>query len=580
MDPTLLPGLLAEAATYINLFKLAGVAAVFVIWAYFAQWVDKDTIAVNTYRELWNIVIVSVGIGGLLLALFIPNFLIGLPAMAVLYVGGMLAYVLHRNRLVKPEDTVLSAAHVKRMREQGVFTKKKKKRERVVTERVRLTSADRKVVPIPEEELEREQYALTQDLLFDLLFRRADVADLVPAGEQMKITYEIDGVNIEREPLTRQEGEAALLFLKQIGGLNMEERRKPQRGRITVGIGENKYTVLVESAGTSAGERLRLRVIGLEGKGKIRDLGFTERQIEQLEAAIMHREHGLVLVTAPPKQGLTTTIYSFTRTHDAFLQNIQTLEYESEIALDNVTQRFFTPAPDKTFVSELQRLVRSDPDILIFPEIREREGAALVSQGAAHKIKIYVGMPAEDVFEALRKWVQVVGDKALVAKSLSMISNQRLIRRLCAECKQPYKPEASLLKRLNLPADAVLYRQPEPEYDKHGNPIICPACNGSGYMGRVAVFDLLFFDDELREVLRTATSLTEVQTAAMKKGGLGLQASAIQKVLDGTTSIQEVVRVIRGPRGGAAAPTPKPAAAAGKKPAARPAAKAQPRPQA
>jgi type II secretory ATPase GspE/PulE/Tfp pilus assembly ATPase PilB-like protein len=159
------------------------------------------------------------------------------------------------------------------------------------------------------------------------------------------------------------------------------------------------------------------------------------------------------------------------------------------------------------------------------------------------------------------------------------VSSQRLVRVLCQECKQAYKPDPQMLRKLNLPADKTLFRPPEPTYDKHGNPIICQACQGSGYVGRTGVFDWLTVDDGLREVIRRSTSMDEIRNYALKKGGLGLQAQALQKVLDGVTSIQEVARVVRGPdvppKGGAAAaparprprPKPRPGAQPGPSPA-------------
>ncbi len=557
---------------YADPFKLGGILVMFVIWALCAQWVDKDTVAVNTYREIWNLVLVSAGVAALALALFVPSFLFGYLAMVVIDLSAIIAYVVHRNGLVKPEETVCTAAHFRRMKTQGIFGKKKVQTKEV-KERVRLTGADRKVVAIPTDEIEREQYRLTQDLIFDTLWRRASSLDIVPAGQASRLTYQIDGIPTEREALPRPEGDAVSLFLKRIAGLNVEERRKPQRGRILAAVGDTKQQVFIETAGSTAGEKLRVRVLGPEVAAKIKDLGFSPKQLESLQP-ILERSRGLALLTAPAGTGLTTTVYSFVRSHDAFLQNIQTLEYDREIDVDNITQRAFGASEDKTFTSEMQRLVRTDPDILVFPEIRERESAALACNAASEKIRMYVGLVADDVFEALKKWTALVGDKLQVAKSLCMITNQRLVRRLCNECKQPYKPDPSLLKKLNMPADAVLHRQPEPQFDKHGNPIVCQACQGSGYLGRVGVFEVLIVDDELKQVIRNASSISEVQAQAAKKGVLGLQAQAILKVLDGTTSIQEVARVIRGQparpagsapgTGGAGQPRPQPKPQSGK----------------
>lgn len=566
IEPVGLLAQLPSSTVYIQPFKLLAILLVFTLWAVFAQWVDKDTVAVNTFRTLWNLITMAVGAVGILAALLVPLFVVGLLVFLVAQIALMVVYIVHRNGLVPEADRVFTATHFRRLREEG-FRGKKKVKE--VKERVRLTAADRKVVPIPEEDEAREQYRLTQDLFFDALWRRATNVEVVPAGQVAKITYLIDGVPAEREPLTRAEGEAVVLFLKTIAGLNLEERRKPQRGQITAAVGDNKHKVFVRTDGSTAGEKLSLRILYNEESLKAPDLGFNPKQLEQVQA-VKEQTHGLVLVSAPSGAGLTTTVYSLTRTHDRFLMNVQTVEYEKELDLDNVTQKIFTPAPGKTFAEELQRLVRADPDVIVLPELREPQAGVIACQAAANKQKVYVGLVALDVFDALQKWLQFVGDKALVARSLAAVSNQRLVRVLCRECKQAYKPDPQMMRKLNLPADKTLYRPPEPTYDKHGNPIVCQVCQGTGYVGRTAVFDWLVVDEPLREVIRRSSSIADIQNHVLKSGAAGLQAQALQKVLDGTTSIQEVVRAVRG--GPAAAGTPP----AGAKPAAAPRPKPRP----
>ncbi len=547
---------------YIDPFKLAAFVVVFAIWAWFAQWVDKDTQVVNTYRILWNLIVLGSGAAAILLGLLLPIFVVGFLLFLVIDLAVTVVYVVHRNRLVRPEDTVWTRAHFRRLKEEG-FSGKKKLID--VKERVRITGADGRVVPIPEEDEEREQYRLAQDLFFDALWRRAATIAVVPAGQQAaKVTYVIDGIPTEREGLAREEADAVLLFLKRIAGLNLEERRKPQHGEIIAAIGENKHKVLVRTDGSTAGEKLTIRIIYGEARFKVPDLGFNPKQLEIVQAT-KEVSKGLILLSAPPTMGLTTTIYSFTRNHDRFLQNVQTVEFQKEMDLDNVTQNVFVPGGSQTFAERLLKLVRSDPDIIVLPEVRDRASAAVVSKAAAEKQKVYVTLQAMDVFDALRKWIAAVGDKSLVAKSLLAVSNQRLVRVLCSECKQEYKPDSQMMRKLNLPADKTLYRPPEAVYDKKGNPIICQACQGSGYVGRTGVFDWLSVDDGLRQVIRRSDSMSDVQNYALKKGGLGIQSQALQKVLAGVTSVQEVARAVRGPAG-APAGRPRPGAAGKPKP--------------
>lgn len=549
-------GQVPETALYFNPWKLLAAVVLFIIWALFAQWVDKDTVAVNTYRVIWNLIVVPAGIVALLVLLLVPSFLIG-ALIYVLGIGGLItAYVLHRNALVQPEDKVFTAAHIQRVISEGFGGRKKKVKE--VKERVRLTSPDKKVVAIPEDEVAREQFRLTQDLFFDALWRRASVVELAPAGQAAKVTYVIDGVPTEREALVRADADGVVSFVKSIARLNLEEKRKPQSGKLMAAIGDNKLDVVVRTDGSTAGEKLSLRFLGDERKYKVKDLGFTDKQMEAVQQ-IMTAPHGIVLLTGPEASGISTTLYSFARSHDAFLQNIQTLEHAAkEIDVDNITQHVFTPAENKTFAADLQKIVRTGPDIIIIPDIRDKAAAVIASQAAEDRQKVYINLPALDLFDGLKRWMKLVGDNNLLSKSLLAVINQRLVRKLCSECKQPYKPDAAMLRKINAPADKVLHRPPEKQFDKHGNEIICQHCQGSGYVGRTGVFDILVVDAGLRDLLRKGGSFADVQAYAVKKGGLGLQQQALNKVFDGVTSIPEVVRATRDPAAAAAAAAPKP----------------------
>lgn len=541
-----------ESAVYAHPLKLLAVVACVALWALYAQWVDKDTIAVNTFRILWNIASIGVGAAAIALLLLLPVFWAGLAAFAVCQLALGIIYVVHRNGLVEEEYKVCTAAHFKRLMTEGFGSKRKPRKD--VRERVRLVAADRKPVRVPEDEVEREQFRLTQDLLFDALWRRACVIEIVPAAQVSKVVYSIDGVVTEREPLPRAEADAVVLYVKRLAGLVVEERRKPQTGKIAAALGENKFDVSVRTNGSTAGERLSLRLIGPEKGFKVKDLGFTDKQLAEQVQPILQAERGLVVVSAPRSSGLTTTLYSLTRSHDAFLLNIQMLEYARELEIDNITQRLFEPADDRTFTSDLQKLVRTDPNVIVLPELRERTAAVVAAQAAAEKQKVYVGLQAADLWDAVRRWLALVADAKLSARSLLAVTHQRLVRTLCVACKAPYKPDPGTLRKLNLPADKVLHRPPEPQFDKHGNPILCQACQGTGYVGRTGVFQVLMFDDGLRDVILRGGSVADVQAYALRQGGLGLQQQALQKVFDGVTSIEEVVRVTRPPTAPPASP--------------------------
>ncbi|QOJ15588.1 MAG: Flp pilus assembly complex ATPase component TadA [Planctomycetia bacterium] len=541
-------GLLAALpdGVYVNPYKLLGMTAMFSLWALYAQWVDKDTIRVNTFRILWNLITLSLGAVTLATLLLVPDFLIGalIYGLANLVLG--IVYVVHRNGLVPDEDKVCTPQHFQRLMKEG-FRSKKGGPKKEVKERVRVTGAGKKVVQIPEDDVEREHYRLMQDLLFDALWRRAQTVEVAPSGQAARVAYQVDGLPVDRDPFERADADAVITYFKKIAGLNVEEKRKPQVGKLMVAVGENKMDLVVRTDGSTAGEKLHLRFISFEKSLKVKDLGFTSEQEAQLTDLMHNRGKGLVLLSAPAASGLTTLVYSFARSHDAFLMNIQMLEYRRDLDIENITQNLFVPADDKTFSGELQKMLRTDPDIILVPEVRDKQTAVMCCEAANHKQKVYAGLNAASTSDAIGKWMRVVGDNATVSKALAAVLNGRLIRKLCSECKQAYRPDAATLKKMNMPADKIFYRPPEPQVDKHGNPIICQNCQGSGYFGRVGVYEVLIVDDALRAVLRAARSITEIEAQIAKSGSAGLQTAALQKVYDGTTSIQEVLRATRTP---------------------------------
>lgn len=534
-----------ESFVFISPWKLPLAVVLFTIWTKFAEWADKDAQLVNTYRGIWNLISIFSGLVATAALLLVPIFWVGLAIFVVLVGGNLTAYVLHRNGLVQDEDRVFTPAHIAAKLSSLGGGKKKQGKQREVKVRVKLRDHEGKKVAIPEDNEGRERFQLTQDLLFDMAWHRVARAEVAPGREQARVAYEVDGIVNEREPMSREDADAVIHYLKELAGLNLDEHRKPQTGKIQAELGqEHRAEVQVRTAGSTAGEKMSLRVEGPETGYKLPDLGFTEKQQALIEE-VRDENQGLVLVSAPKDQGLSTTIYSLARSHDAFLFNIQTLEYEIEQTVHNITQRQVQPGANTTFSGELQRLFRADPDIVILPEVRDQATAVMITEAATKKQLVYAALNASDVFSALNKWLQLTGDQGKVAGALKIVTNQRLVRKLCPVCKQAYKPDPSTLKKLNMPNDTVLYRVPEPEYDKKGEPILCQNCQGTNYVGRTAVYEVLRITPELQKVIQTAKAAGDIKSHAAKQPTVGLQKQALAKVLDGTTSIQEITRVLR-----------------------------------
>ena len=259
-------------------------------------------------------------------------------------------------------------------------------------------------------------------------------------------------------------------------------------------------------------------------------------------------EQGLFLITGPRKSGATTTMYALVRNHDAFLNSINTIEKQPSGSLLNVTQTVYTltDTGTTTYAKKLQTIVRMGPNVVGVGECEDAETAKVASAAAKDGKLVYVVLEADSVLQALGKWLKMVEDRKLVAETLLGISNQRIFRKLCETCKQGYAPNKELLKKFNLPADKakVLYRPGKEVYDKRGKASTCGTCQGTGFVGRTGVFEVIVLDDELRKAIRTVKQLPELGMQFRRAKMLYLQEQALRKAIAGTTAINEVLRVL------------------------------------
>jgi len=542
---------ISDRFSYMNLFKIIPVVALLLGWAAAIQWVDRDTDVVKTKREQWNVIVISGGLVGYF-ALFVPPwhgplFLVGIGFWLLLAGGAIVAYVVHRNGRVIPSARVLTIDHFKR----SVLGSGKKKAIKNKGQRVRIEDHKGNYVERPDEPELVYEYDAAQDFLHDVLWRRALDVDILAGKEVYRVVYRIDGVPTERPGgIPIEDGERLFRFLKRNAGLNIEEIRRPQTGKMKMGLLSATDTEVTEvhSSGTTAGERLRLHVAATANVMRIHELGFMPARLDKVRQ-ILNQPTGLLLLSATPQNGLTTTQYAVLRSHDAYIQNIHTLERKRLVELDNMTQQIYDGAnPEINYARMLQSVLRREPDVVMVSECQDRETAQVASRAAADDRKIYLGIIAKDSFDALTKYLSFVDDNSLAASALVGVVNQRLMRILCEECRQAFNPDAATLKKLNLPADKIdmFYRPPtEPVLDKKGNEIICQNCQGTGYVGRVGVFELMIVDDAVRKLIAEGASVNSIKKQCRKNRMYYLQEEALLKVIDGTTSMNEVLRGLR-----------------------------------
>jgi general secretion pathway protein E len=530
---------LPEPGGYVSVAKVAVLLVLAVPWLYVAPWVYHDARRVRGQVAAWCLTVLGAGTVGLVLWIAIPVFVVGLLIYLFLTIAPLLAYVAYRNARLPTGARVLSAEHLR-----SVFSSAKPRGIQPVT-RLKLYNKDGRVQPEPDpqtaEPAEVEAYNLAQNLLHDVLWRRASEADLVPAGPQMRLRLVLDGVVNDTAPLEAHSGERVIQYLKPIAGLDPQERRRPQKGSLSVDLNQQQIDIMVTTTGTTSGQRMRLRVVQQAVRQDLDQLGMSGEVLERVRD--LARRPGILLVSGPPRSGVTSTLYSLLRDQDAYIKQIVTVEQRVDLDLENVTQH---PCErDEEFADTLAPVLRLDPDVVMVARCPDAAGAELITEAAGEKT-FFVGMVARDAFSALAKWVRRRGDAPAAVEHLSGVLCQILLRKLCPQCREPYRPDRQLLAKANLPVDRIrnFYRPPvRPPTDEKGQAIVCSQCQGTGYYERTAAFELLVITDEIRRLVTSGATLRDIKAAARKTKMLYLQEEALRKVIAGETSVQEVLRV-------------------------------------
>jgi type II secretory ATPase GspE/PulE/Tfp pilus assembly ATPase PilB-like protein len=543
MEPFMTDVLAASVAFggYISIVKLIGFLIFFFAWLPLVGWVHEDAKHIETSGVTWTGVVLGAGAVGAIIWLFVPIYLVGLLFYLLAVGGSALAYVRHRNSRVLDFDRVLTVDHVKNL----LVSKEKKL---AALKGFTFITANKNEVPVPEPRTpEFLGYKTAYDILNDAMWRRASSVAFAPTAQDYQVSYFVDGTSLKQPSVAREQMAYFIHFVKSLADLDTKEKRKPQKGRFKVRRNKEDTPWEVATAGSTAGEQIRLKQVTQEGMARLTEIGLMPEQREQLDS-FRGAGQGVFIVSGPPKSGVTTTLYALLRNHDAFLNSISSLERQPAGQLPNITQNVFalSDTGTTTFARKLQAIVRMGPDIVGVAECEDAETARVICAAAKDGKLIYVTIQADSVMQALGKWLKFVGDKTVVADTLLGISNQRLLRILCDECKQAYAPDKELFRKFNIAAEKtkVLYRTGKVQYDKHGKPSTCEHCQGTGYYGRSGVFELVTMNDELRKVIKRSKSLPEIGTQFRRAKMLYLQEQALRKVITGSVAINEMIRVL------------------------------------
>lgn len=526
---------------FFAVWKIVVMALLMFVWAWPAGWVCRDARRLSINEFMWGMVVAAAGVVGWFCWVVFPSYWLGLLFFVLLGLGGLLAYALYRDSLVGEEDKILKPANLLsaiRGEQEQTFEIKTK---------VRLSTYEGREAKIPEGEELQKIYQAFQDMLFDALWRRSSDILVQPTGEHYRVLFKIDGVGAEYGMLDRKMGQMIVDYAKGTCGLEINERRRPQRAKLIAQQADvdRKVNLDIETSGSTAGERLRIRVRAEEAKFTVDDLGFTESQLAKVKELVGHKK-GVVLISGLGGSGVSTTLYAFGRSHDSFQQNIHTVEAKPLMDLDNITQNIYQSGQEQSFARLLQSVSRREPDIILVDPCADAETMKMIGTIVeAKERKIVAAIRGSNALSALGRAIRWMENPATAAATLSAVTFQRLIRKLCPTCREAYKPNPETLRKLNLASksDVVFFRPPTQEVvDKKGNPVVCGTCQGTGYLGRTAVLELLVVDDQLREAIRSGDA-NKIKSAVRKAGLSYWQEVAMEQVVAGVTSVQEIVRV-------------------------------------
>ncbi len=377
---------------------------------------------------------------------------------------------------------------------------------------------------------------LVNRILFQAVSERASDVHIEPGPGVVNVRSRIDGILYDRLAPPRHYLPFLVSRIKVMAGLDIAEKRLPQDGRFNFTVAERNIDVRVSVIPTSEGERLVLRLLD---KGSahlnLEDLGLNRENLD-LFVGLISKPHGIILTTGPTGSGKTTTLYAALSRLNSRESNIITIEDPVEYNLPGVGQIQVNTKIGLDFARGLRSVLRHDPDIIMIGEIRDLETAEIAIQASLTGHLVFSTLHTNDAPSAVTRLVDMGIEPYLVSSTVTGVLAQRLVRLLCPQCKEPYKPAPETLDRANLEPDSLKDVQ---FFRARG----CPDCLQTGYKGRTGIYELLILDDAIQQILVHNPEANVIRKAALKAGMRTLLRDGLEKIRDGITSLEEVLRV-------------------------------------
>lgn len=377
---------------------------------------------------------------------------------------------------------------------------------------------------------------LANSILSQAVRQKASDIHLEPFEEEVKVRYRLDGVLYNVLSIPQKLKAGTISRFKLMANLNIAEKRLPQDGRIRIRAAGRDVDIRVSTIPVRHGERVVLRILE---QGTLllplSEIGFAPEDLSQVNRLITLTS-GIILVTGPTGAGKTTTLYAILNTINSPDKNIITIEDPVEYQLRGIGQIQVNPRISLTFASGLRSILRQDPDVILIGEIRDTETAEIAIQASLTGHLVFSTLHTNDAPSAMTRLLDMGVEPFLISTSVRAVLAQRLVRRICPSCRTPYRPTQDELSRLGIIPGSL----PGGTLFRGGG---CPSCLETGYKGRQGIYELFVLDDEIAHLVNTREDAATIREAGRKKGMRTLIDDGRRKVLEGVTTIEEVLRV-------------------------------------
>ncbi len=375
---------------------------------------------------------------------------------------------------------------------------------------------------------------LVNDILFRALQMRASDIHIHPYETKIQIRYRVDGILYDTLTLNRNVLPLVISRVKVMAGMDIAERRMPQDGRCSVRVGQREIDLRVSSVPTSYGERAVLRILDKStGLLSLNELGLHKDDLEKFDRLI-NRSHGVIFVTGPTGSGKSTTLYACLNRIDSKQKNVMTIEDPIEYQLEGISQMQVAAKKGMTFINALRHVLRQDPDVIMVGEVRDEETANMAIQSSLTGHLVFSTLHTNDAAGAVSRLLDFNVEPYLVSSSLIGVMAQRLVRRICPDCKQPYHPTERELHEIGI--DNI---EGATFFVGAG----CSRCFDTGYRGRIGIYELMLINDDIRDRICRRESAGVIKARAIEYGMQTLRMDGARKVMGGMTTVAEVLRV-------------------------------------